>query len=233
MPTLKPMAVVPLRGRREHRKQVTRRELLAAGRRLFGEQGLYEPRIEDLSRLAGIAKGTLYGYFSNKEELIEAVVTSGFSELLGNVHREAQRAKTHREVVTRLAEAHLRFFEANPDLMRIFHQVRGILKFNRPGGTALRHVLANYLAALAHVLALHRPVRKGDDRVHLESATLLFGAVSGVASTRASLSKAMPREPLTRATVRALVQLVLDFETRSGERAGKSTAGTGGKRNGS
>ena len=45
------------RGRREHRKRVTRRELLVAGRKLFGDEGLYESRIEDLTRHAGIAKG--------------------------------------------------------------------------------------------------------------------------------------------------------------------------------
>ncbi|HUK63923.1 MAG TPA: helix-turn-helix domain-containing protein, partial [Dongiaceae bacterium] len=50
----------PPSGRREHRKHATRRELLIAGRRLFAERGLYDSRIEDLSRQAGIAKGTLY-----------------------------------------------------------------------------------------------------------------------------------------------------------------------------
>ncbi len=201
------------RGRREHRKRVTRRELLAAGRRLFGESGLYESRIEDLSRLAGVAKGTLYGYFANKLDLIEAVVTDGFSELLGHVHRHAQRSRSHVEVVTRVVEAHLRFFEENPDLMRVFHQVRGLIKFDRPEGRPLRRVLANYLAGLAHVLALH-PRRARGQASHRDLATLLFGAVSGISSTRASVAAAVPRSLLSRATVRALVALALAYEGR-------------------
>lgn len=212
MPPSKPPATAPPRGRREHRKHVTRRELLAAGRRLFGEQGLYESRIEDLSRHAGVAKGTLYGYFANKEELVEAVVSSGFNELLGHAHRQAQGARTHAEAVARLAEAHLTFFEQNPDLMRLFHQVRGLLKFARPEGLRLRRVLANYLTGLAHVLALHHPAGRRAERELFATATLLFGAVSGIASTRASLAEPASRASRLRPTARAVVALVLAFE---------------------
>lgn len=203
----------PARGRREHRKHLTRRDLLAAGRRLFAEKGLYDSRIEDLSRQAGIAKGTLYLYFTNKEELIEAVVTNGFNELLGQVHRAAQDATNREEAVARVAEAHLEFFDENPDLMRVFHQVRGLLKFNGLESRSLRGVLSKYLTGLAQVLALHpgaRPPRGTND---LEVAKLLFGAVSGVASVRASTDGQAPARANSRSTLRALVGLVQGFES--------------------
>lgn len=223
----------PARGRREQRKRVTRRELLTAGRRLFGEKGLYESRVEDLSRQAGIAKGTLYGYFANKEELIEAVVAGGFSELLGFAHREAQGARSHAEVVARLVRAHFAFFEENPDLMRVFHQVRGLLKFDRREGLALRRVLANYLAGLAHLLALHRPARGGGDAELLTTATLLFGAVSGISSMRASLAGSVPRLGPS-PTIHALVALVTSFEEWSAPRpqAARARARAGAPRRG-
>ncbi|HEY7728060.1 MAG TPA: TetR/AcrR family transcriptional regulator [Candidatus Eisenbacteria bacterium] len=203
---------MPDRGRREHRKHVTRRDLLAAGRRLFGEKGLYDSRIEDLTRRAGIAKGTLYGYFANKEELIEAVVSSGFSELLGYAQREAQGARTHTDVIARLVQAHLAFFDENPDLMRVFHQVRGLLKSNRAEWRSLRRVLERYLAGLAHVLASNHPARSGSRRERLEVAGLLFGAVSGIVSVRASLAGPAARVSPSRATVRALAACILAFE---------------------
>ena len=220
MPSHRLPSAVP-EGARERRRHITRRDLLAAGRRLFGEQGLYESRIEDLTRRAGIAKGTLYGYFASKQELIEAVVSSGLSELLGQTHREAQEARTHPEVVARVAEAHLAFFEENPDLMRIFHQVRGLLKFRRVEGRRLERILAKYLMGLAQILALRRGTAPGDASANLDTAVLLFGAVSGIASTRASLSDASPSEGRSRATIRGLVGLVLGFESRAGEFAAK------------
>jgi TetR/AcrR family fatty acid metabolism transcriptional regulator len=224
----RPIPDAPPRGRREHRKNLTRRELLAAGRRLFAEKGLYDSRIEDLSRQAGIAKGTLYLYFANKEELIEAVVTNGFNELLGHVHRTAQDAATREDAVSRVAEAHLEFFAENPDLMRIFHQVRGLLKFNEFESRSLRGVLSKYLTGLAQVLALHPAARAPRGLNDLEVAKLLFGSISGVASVRASMNGRTPERDNLRATVRALVGLVQAFESpvrafiaTGGERAGR------------
>jgi AcrR family transcriptional regulator len=179
--------------------------------------GLYESRIEDLTRHAGIAKGTLYGYFANKNELIEAVVSSGTSELLGHAHREAQGARSHAEVVERIARSHLTFYEENPDLLRIFHQVRGLLKFNRPEVGRLRRVLSNYLAGLARLLTMEHP--RGGRGEDIEAAVVLFGAVSGVASTRAAMAGMVPSRPRSRETVRALVALVLAFESLPGKDA--------------
>ena len=211
-------------GRREHRKHVTRRELLAAGRRLFSEKGLYDSRIEDLSREAGIGKGTLYLYFESRERLIEAVVRNGFTELLGFVHREAQAATSHREVVARVAQAHLTFFGENPDLLRVFHQVRGLIKFNGPAWRPLRRALEEYLGGLAHVLCLQHPAWRGTDRMPRDVAKLLFGAVSGVTSVRASLNGTVPKRAHQGATVRALVGLVLAYEGPGGLRVERTDA---------
>ncbi|HTO92702.1 MAG TPA: helix-turn-helix domain-containing protein [Candidatus Sulfotelmatobacter sp.] len=203
-----------VQGRRERRKHVTRRELLAAGRRLFAERGLYESRIEDLSRRAGIAKGTLYGYFANKQELIEAVVRSGFHELLERVQRAAQEARTRPEAIERVTEAHLAFFRDNPDLMRVFHQVRGLLKFDRPGPRPLRRVLGRYLDGLAQVLALRRSGRRAAGVRDLDLAILLFGTVSGVTSVHASVDGRALTRIESRAARRAIVRMVQSLDER-------------------
>jgi len=210
-------APLPGRGRRERRKHLTRRDLLAAGRSLFGEQGLYDSRIEDLARHAGVAKGTLYGYFENKEQLMEAVVTTGFAELLGHVQRRTGTVGTRTEVIERVVVAHLEFFSENPDLMRIFHQVRGMLKFERPDGLPLRRALEHYLGGIADVLAPGRTNGRAR-REALETATLLFGAISGVSSTHAALLGPDARGGRPRAVVRALASLVPAFEGPDGAR---------------
>ena len=222
MPAETSTTAIPASGRREHKKHATRRELLAAGRRLFGERGLYESSIEDLSRHAGIAKGTLYGYFASKEELVEAVVTAGFSELLTYSQQAVHGARTHDEVVAAVVEAHLSFFEENPDLMRVFHQVRGLPKFKRPEGVRLRGVLARHLAGVARLLALHHPAPRPRQSELLEIATLLFGAVSGIASTRASLLVSSGRNGMRKDTVRALEALVTAFKPAAAGNPGQA-----------
>jgi AcrR family transcriptional regulator len=175
-----------LPGRRETRKAETRRELIRAGRKLFGDKGLYESRIEDLSATAGIAKGTLYTYFSDKDDLVRAVAAAGFAELTGHVTRQVRDARGESEILRRVIRAHLRFFAANPDLTRIFHQLRGMLKFDRAQWRPLRVTLADYLESLARVLAKAPRVAGMRPTDRTELASVIFGAISGVASVRAA-----------------------------------------------
>ncbi len=223
------------RGRREHRKHLTRQDLLAAGRRLFGEQGLYESRIEDLTRHAGIAKGTLYGYFANKQELMEAVVTAGFSELLGHVDRAVHEAEDADAALVACVQAHFDFFESNPDLMRVFHQVRGMLKFNLPEGRPLRRVLSHYLASLGDTIAPLLANGRAPAREPVELATLLFGAVSGVSSTHASMAGAPPAGAHSRLASEAIAGMMRRFGAESPEpapraaRASKRAPAGGGR----
>lgn len=58
----------------ERRKEARPQELLAAALDLFVERGFASTRLEDVARQAGVSKGTLYLYFTNKEELFKAVV---------------------------------------------------------------------------------------------------------------------------------------------------------------
>jgi AcrR family transcriptional regulator len=199
-------------GRRERRKRVTRTELLAAGRRLFSARGLYESRIEDLTAEAGIAKGTIYGYFANKEELIQAVVAQGFDELLLQVRAGAGGARSRTDLVTRVVRAHLEFLARNPDLMRVFHQVRGMLKFNRPEWRPLRATLRGYLAGLATVLRAADTGKAIPQPRALELARVLFGAISGVTSVRAALDPVRRPSTVSAATSRALVGMLLAYE---------------------
>ncbi len=67
----------------ERRKDARPQELLAAGLDLFVERGFAATRLEDVAKMAGVSKGTLYLYFANKEELFKAVVRENILPTLG------------------------------------------------------------------------------------------------------------------------------------------------------
>ena len=58
----------------ERRKEARPQELLAAAIELFVERGFAATRLEDVARRAGVSKGTLYLYYTNKDDLFKAVV---------------------------------------------------------------------------------------------------------------------------------------------------------------
>ena len=63
----------------ERRKDARPGELLDAALTLFVEKGFAATRAEEVAKLAGVSKGTLFLYFSSKEELFKAVVRENIS----------------------------------------------------------------------------------------------------------------------------------------------------------
>jgi AcrR family transcriptional regulator len=72
-----------MKPRWERRKDARPQELLAAALDLFVERGYASTRLEDVAKRAGVSKGTLYLYFTNKEELFKAVVRENIVPALG------------------------------------------------------------------------------------------------------------------------------------------------------
>ena len=72
-----------IKPRWERRKEARPQELLAAALDLFVERGFALTRLEDVAKRAGVSKGTLYLYFTNKEELFKAVVRESIVPTLG------------------------------------------------------------------------------------------------------------------------------------------------------
>jgi TetR/AcrR family transcriptional regulator len=68
-----------VRAKRERRKEARPGELLAAALDLFVEKGYAATRVEEVAQRAGVSKGTLFLYFSSKEELFKAVVRENIS----------------------------------------------------------------------------------------------------------------------------------------------------------
>lgn len=65
------------------RKDARPQELLAAALDLFVERGYAATRLEDVAGQAGVSKGTLYLYFTNKEELFKAVIRENMLPAIG------------------------------------------------------------------------------------------------------------------------------------------------------
>jgi AcrR family transcriptional regulator len=60
--------------RRREQKANRQQEILTAAFEVFAAHGYEAARIDEVARRAGIAKGTIYLYFRDKEELFQAVV---------------------------------------------------------------------------------------------------------------------------------------------------------------
>jgi AcrR family transcriptional regulator len=78
---------------RERLREETQQALLEAGEQVFAEQGVRGTRIEDISKRAGVAVGTLYNYFEDREQLFAALMTRRREELVRTLDEVSQAAR--------------------------------------------------------------------------------------------------------------------------------------------
>ncbi len=81
------------------RKEARPAELMSAALDLFVERGFASTRLDEVAARAGVSKGTLYLYFSSKEELFKAVIRSGIVPL---IERGERLLDEHRGSATEL-----------------------------------------------------------------------------------------------------------------------------------
>jgi AcrR family transcriptional regulator len=110
--------------RREERRQA----IIEVAARLFAELGYTACEMERVAVELGIAKGTLYLYFSSKEALFYACVDAGMKQMQAVV---AQAAGEATNLIDRLAagiRAYLQFFEDHPENVELLIQERANFK---------------------------------------------------------------------------------------------------------
>ncbi|KIG12071.1 TetR family transcriptional regulator probably coupled to RND multidrug efflux transporter [Enhygromyxa salina] len=90
--------------------------------RIFGQTGFHETKIADIATEAGVATGTLYNYFSSKEEIFQSILEDGRARLAAAL---AQHAIVE-DPLTRLREVvrvMFEFLEEHGVLFTIYMQL--------------------------------------------------------------------------------------------------------------
>src|SRR5579872_4597336 len=72
-------------GNRKARSAARREEILTASLAEFSERGFAATRLDDVARRAGIAKGTIYLYFRDKETLFQELVRATLTPVISNI----------------------------------------------------------------------------------------------------------------------------------------------------
>ena len=96
-------------------------EILEAARRVFARSGFNETTVDQIAEEAGVAKGTVYLYFSSKQEVFRAALRKGLAELHEQALLEITAANTNAERLQAFIGARLRYCNENRDFFRIYY----------------------------------------------------------------------------------------------------------------
>ncbi len=112
-----PKPAAPKDAKPGSKRDERRAELLAAAREIFGEKGFHDTTVDDITRRAGVAKGTFYLYFPEKKEVYYELVNTFFQQIIA-CHGGLDRARRQRR--RRVLLAHARWRACR--LFQIFHE---------------------------------------------------------------------------------------------------------------
>jgi len=90
----------------------------AAG--LFANKGYHRTTVDEIAGALGVAKGTIYYHFNNKEELYLAIIQEGVNLLEERMRQDLPGAKTPAEKLKIIIGNMLSFIEDEKDLVFLF-----------------------------------------------------------------------------------------------------------------
>jgi len=102
--------------RREQLRQQTRVEILQAAAHLIAQKGVTSLSMDEVAALSGLSKGSLYNYFSNREELIWLVIDTYHQHFLEQALPLMESAASFRERFTSLVDLTLASLDSETGL---------------------------------------------------------------------------------------------------------------------
>jgi AcrR family transcriptional regulator len=194
--------------RRDARKSERRDAILAAALDEFSAQGFAATRLDDVARRAGVAKGTIYLYFRDKEALFQELVRSLLTPVVGSIEALRDADIPMRVLASRLVDLFVDeiFGTQRRDVIRLM--ISEGRRFPKLAEFYHREVLSRIMAAMRAVLA--RAAARGEAPKALAEFPQLLAAPGIVAVVWSGLFDRY--EPLD---VRAMMQAHVDIIFRS------------------
>lgn len=107
---------------RAEKSAMTRAALLDAATRVVGEGGYGNASIAEITREAGVALGTFYNYFENRDDLLDQLLPYLGERMLAFIHERTREAASEAEREEKGFRAFLAFLEECPEFYRILYE---------------------------------------------------------------------------------------------------------------
>lgn len=105
---------------REEKKQKTKQAILDSAVALFSTNGFENTSIEELAKVAGVGKGTVYGYFQTKKEILHAFCDYELEQIHKELVRQANPDAPVLEQMLTIYMTEFKHVTKNKEFGRIF-----------------------------------------------------------------------------------------------------------------
>lgn len=101
-------------------RQEKRSRIIDASIEVFAEKGFRGARISDIAKKAGVADGTIYLYFRNKEDVLLVIFEEKMEEILHALQEGLLGIEDPTEQLHSFARTHFQLLRDNPALAQVF-----------------------------------------------------------------------------------------------------------------
>ncbi len=113
-------------------RQDKRVRIIDAAVEVFAERGFRGARISDIAKSAGVADGTIYLYFRNKEDLLLTIFEEKMADVLARLEVALRGVEGPLERIRAFAHFHFQQMRTNPSLAQVLQvELRQSTRFLR------------------------------------------------------------------------------------------------------
>jgi AcrR family transcriptional regulator len=92
--------------------------------RVIARRGMSAATMQEIAEEAGVAKGTIYLYFRDRDELVEKTFETAITQLIAKVEEASLPAASIEEKIRASVQAKFAFFRENREFFRLYMSLR-------------------------------------------------------------------------------------------------------------
>ena len=93
--------------------------IIEAATKVFARKGFYQSKISEIAKEAGVADGTIYIYFENKDDILISLFEEQMKTVLDNMALQVAEIEDPVKKLEKFASTHLGLIEKNKDMAEI------------------------------------------------------------------------------------------------------------------
>jgi AcrR family transcriptional regulator len=203
-----------LEDRRKREKDQRRSAILNAARKLFFEKGFRYVTVENIARKAELSKGSIYLYFSSKEEIYTQILLNDIDKFNKKSSLIFQNGKSAAELVMDFAFIYVDFFLNDRELFRIMMTFMLHTEDMNLAETVNQHIIevTNNTVKIIETI-LQQGIEKGEfpSDINLRlSRNAMWGLLNGIISLHLFTGKEAHKEERIRSAVKASLDIFIN-----------------------
>jgi TetR/AcrR family transcriptional regulator, fatty acid metabolism regulator protein len=153
-------------------------QILDAAAQLFAKHRYHEVRMDDIAEHAGVAKGTVYRYYHDKEDLYAALTKHGISRLLEQSKTTIAGPGTAEAKLHAFITDCVRFYEQYPYFLELIQRIE--TSNSSVSQSALQSIRSQFYHLVTDLIAQFNETNGGVTHEPELAALALLGMVRGI-----------------------------------------------------